>query len=108
MICCDKTGTLTQNLMMATEIAIDGKKVEVSGVGYRPQGEFVHDGQSLSLEAISHWHYAAPSARLRLYLQQCQDRKKDADSTSSAIPPKARWFVWPRRPACAARTSGCI
>ena len=25
VICCDKTGTLTQNLMMATEIAVDGK-----------------------------------------------------------------------------------
>jgi sodium/potassium-transporting ATPase subunit alpha len=56
VICCDKTGTLTQNLMMATEIAVDGKTVEVSGVGYRPQGELKHDGQSLSLEAISHWH----------------------------------------------------
>jgi sodium/potassium-transporting ATPase subunit alpha len=56
VICCDKTGTLTQNLMMATEIAVDGKIVEVSGVGYRPQGEFMHDGQTLSLAAISHWH----------------------------------------------------
>ena len=36
VICCDKTGTLTQNLMMATEIAIDGKIVQVSGIGYRP------------------------------------------------------------------------
>jgi P-type E1-E2 ATPase len=33
VICCDKTGTLTQNLMMATEIAIDGKVVQVSGIG---------------------------------------------------------------------------
>ena len=41
VICCDKTGTLTQNLMMATEIAVDGKIVEVSGLGYRPQGEFI-------------------------------------------------------------------
>ena len=56
VICCDKTGTLTQNLMMATEIAIDGKIVEVAGLGYRPQGEFIHEGKALSLEAISHWH----------------------------------------------------
>jgi len=56
VICCDKTGTLTQNLMMATEIAVDGKTVEVSGVGYRPQGEFIHESKTLSLEAISHWH----------------------------------------------------
>jgi sodium/potassium-transporting ATPase subunit alpha len=55
VICCDKTGTLTQNLMMATEIAVDGKTIEVSGIGYRPQGEFSHDDKILSLEAISHW-----------------------------------------------------
>ncbi|MEO6164025.1 MAG: HAD-IC family P-type ATPase, partial [Candidatus Binatia bacterium] len=56
VICCDKTGTLTQNLMMATEVVVDGKTIEVSGVGYRPQGEFMHDGLALSLEAIAHWH----------------------------------------------------
>jgi sodium/potassium-transporting ATPase subunit alpha len=55
VICCDKTGTLTQNLMMATEVAVDGKKVEVSGVGYRPRGEFSRDGEALSLDAISQW-----------------------------------------------------
>jgi potassium/sodium efflux P-type ATPase len=55
VICCDKTGTLTQNLMMASEIAVDGKTVQVSGVGYRPSGEFSIEGSKLSLEAISHW-----------------------------------------------------
>ncbi|HTN72624.1 MAG TPA: HAD-IC family P-type ATPase, partial [Methylomirabilota bacterium] len=55
VICCDKTGTLTQNLMMATEVAVDGKLVQISGVGYRPQGEFIHDGKTLTLEAISRW-----------------------------------------------------
>jgi sodium/potassium-transporting ATPase subunit alpha len=55
VICCDKTGTLTQNLMMATEVAVDGKLIDVSGAGYRPQGEFVQDGKAVSIEAISHW-----------------------------------------------------
>jgi len=55
VICCDKTGTLTQNLMMATEIAVAGKRVEVGGVGYRPQGEFSQNGRALSLDAISQW-----------------------------------------------------
>jgi sodium/potassium-transporting ATPase subunit alpha len=55
VICCDKTGTLTQNLMMATEIAIDGKVVQVSGIGYRPQGEFCVAGNKLALNEISHW-----------------------------------------------------
>ena len=55
VICCDKTGTLTQNLMMATEIAADGKRIEVSGVGYRPHGQFSLDGTVLTLDAISRW-----------------------------------------------------
>jgi len=55
VICCDKTGTLTQNLMMATEVAVDGKIVQVSGRGYRPQGNFTFNGDALSLDAISRW-----------------------------------------------------
>jgi magnesium-transporting ATPase (P-type) len=55
VICCDKTGTLTQNLMMATEIAVDGEVIQVSGLGYSPQGEFSHGGQLLSLDSISRW-----------------------------------------------------
>jgi magnesium-transporting ATPase (P-type) len=55
VICCDKTGTLTQNLMMVTEVYVDGKLLEVSGVGYRPEGEFTLEGRPLSLEQISEW-----------------------------------------------------
>ena len=54
-ICCDKTGTLTQNLMMVTELYVDGKRLGVSGVGYRPEGEFFLDGRPLALEKISEW-----------------------------------------------------
>ena len=62
VICSDKTGTLTQNLMMATAIAVDGKILQVSGVGYRPQGELSLEEKALSLEAISRW----PTLRLLL------------------------------------------
>jgi len=79
VICCDKTGTLTQNLMMATEIAVDGKRIQVSGVGYRPQGEFVHDGQTLSLEAISHWHTLRRLLDCAFICNNAKIEKKDAD-----------------------------
>ena len=79
VICCDKTGTLTQNLMMAGEIAVDGKSVEVSGVGYRPQGEFIHDGQALSLEAISHWHTLRRLLDCAYICNNAKLEKKDAD-----------------------------
>ncbi|HXG52692.1 MAG TPA: HAD-IC family P-type ATPase [candidate division Zixibacteria bacterium] len=55
VICCDKTGTLTQNLMMATEVAVDGKTVRVSGTGYRPEGDLTVDGRKLSREDVSRW-----------------------------------------------------
>ena len=55
VICCDKTGTLTQNLMMVTEVAVEGRVINVSGVGYQPRGDFTFDGTALSLEGISHW-----------------------------------------------------
>jgi len=55
VICCDKTGTLTQNLMMVTEVAVEGRFINVSGVGYQPRGDFTFDGTALSLEGISRW-----------------------------------------------------
>lgn len=55
VICCDKTGTLTQNLMMVRQVAVDGKVVEVSGIGYQPQGKFTLAGIALSPTDISQW-----------------------------------------------------
>ncbi|MCC6802758.1 MAG: cation-translocating P-type ATPase [Anaerolineae bacterium] len=41
-ICSDKTGTLTRNEMTATLFALPGHDdVEITGVGYAPEGEFV-------------------------------------------------------------------
>jgi len=55
VICCDKTGTLTQNLMMVDLVYADGRPVQVSGDGYRPVGDFSVDGLRLSLEGVSNW-----------------------------------------------------
>ncbi len=41
-ICSDKTGTLTRNQMTATLLSLPGHDdVEITGVGYAPEGEFV-------------------------------------------------------------------
>ena len=50
VICSDKTGTLTQNVMTVTRLWVDGKMTAVSGSGYDPVGEFSMDGQKIDVE----------------------------------------------------------
>jgi Ca2+-transporting ATPase len=49
IICSDKTGTLTQNMMTVTRLWVDGQLAEVTGTGYDPKGEFLIDGRKVDL-----------------------------------------------------------
>lgn len=48
VICSDKTGTLTKGEMTVRRLYLDGKVVDVSGVGYEPKGEFLLNGNNLN------------------------------------------------------------
>jgi Ca2+-transporting ATPase len=52
VICSDKTGTLTQNQMTVTALWVDGMTFEVTGSGYEPRGEILHDGQPVSVDSF--------------------------------------------------------
>jgi len=47
-ICSDKTGTLTQDQMTIRRIYVDGKLIDVTGVGYEPRGEFYFNGTAFT------------------------------------------------------------
>jgi len=49
IICSDKTGTLTQNEMTVTRLWSDGQFVEVTGRGYRPDGEFLVNNKPVDI-----------------------------------------------------------
>lgn len=47
VICSDKTGTLTLNQMTVQGIWVDGAHLTVTGSGYEPDGEFLHEGSRI-------------------------------------------------------------
>jgi P-type Ca2+ transporter type 2C len=48
VICSDKTGTLTTNQMTVQQFFVGGKTVKVSGIGYRPEGEFLIEDEKIN------------------------------------------------------------
>ncbi|CAN5455983.1 calcium-transporting P-type ATPase, PMR1-type [soil metagenome] len=49
VICTDKTGTLTENKMLVTDIILDRHHLLISGQGYEPEGELTSHHSDLSL-----------------------------------------------------------
>ena len=50
VICTDKSGTLTQNQMTVREAWVSCHKLQITGVGYEPKGQFIPAPQGKSFE----------------------------------------------------------
>ena len=48
VICSDKTGTLTKNMMTVTDLYVNRKHLSVTGTGYDTVGEFYHDAKQIN------------------------------------------------------------
>lgn len=50
VICSDKTGTLTQNVMTVTDLWVDKEFFTISGQGYEPKGDFFKSENKVNLD----------------------------------------------------------
>lgn len=58
VICSDKTGTLTKGEMTVGRVVTPVGEVTVTGAGYRPEGQILHDGAPLA-EGTGLWRQTA-------------------------------------------------
>jgi P-type Ca2+ transporter type 2C len=51
VICADKTGTMTENQMTVTRLAVDGRSIKVTGSGRSPAGSLEENGRAVPVDS---------------------------------------------------------
>ncbi len=84
IICSDKTGTLTKGEMTVRKIYLNDKMIEVTGVGYEPEGDFLQDGDYI--DPVEDEHLALLLRAGTLCTNAQYDRKSViGDTTEGAL-----------------------
>jgi len=79
-ICSDKTGTLTKNEMTVREVYVNSQKIDVTGTGYEPKGDFIgEDGNKINVSRNNSLNMALTIAAL------CNDSKIVRDNNNYKI-----------------------
>lgn len=52
VICTDKTGTITKGEMTVTQIWVNNKIIQITGVGYEPYGDYILNGKKLTINDL--------------------------------------------------------
>ena len=79
VICTDKTGTLTRNEMTVRALQLGERRVDVSGAGYAPSGEFREGGRAVDARADAHLALALRVGAL------CSDATLDRTGGGAAV-----------------------
>ena len=92
VICSDKTGTLTQGEMTITRVVTPLGEVEVTGAGYRPVGELLHDGTRLE-EGHPLWQATVHVLTGGCLANNATLQEKDGDWVVQGDPTEASFLV---------------
>ena len=95
VIASDKTGTLTRNEMTICRITTASGRVELTGVGYRPEGRVLHNGGAVRDPAL------LQEARMVLaggsFANNAQLRERDGEWEIQGDPTEAAFLVAARK-----------
>jgi len=86
IICSDKTGTLTQNEMTVEQIYTYDDLYDISGVGYRPEGNITQDGNEVELnDALKECLIAGIMCNASTLVKEEGQYKINGDPTEGAL-----------------------